>query len=192
MMTDEMPELDQVDASFFKSSRAHREPTEKQLDMIETLRAERGIPELTEDERKALSKEDASTEIDRLIKMPRQTTSKYKDVPAGRYALKTEVKTRYGMGWDTKTEWAFYKVDKPETGQWAGRVFLKKLASDDEYAIRGTLYRDVMDVILADPQKAMLDYGKEIKHCGHCGRTLTNEDSRNRGIGPVCAEKMGW
>ena len=28
--------------------------------------------------------------------------------------------------------------------------------------------------------------------CGHCGRTLTNEESRARGIGPICAGKMGW
>jgi hypothetical protein len=36
--------------------------------------------------------------------------------------------------------------------------------------------------------------GYEIRHvgkCGRCGRTLTDPDSINRGIGPDCAEMMG-
>ena len=28
--------------------------------------------------------------------------------------------------------------------------------------------------------------------CSLCGRTLTNDESRTRGIGPICIEKMGW
>lgn len=36
---------------------------------------------------------------------------------------------------------------------------------------------------------AMIRYGQEIGRCGHCGRTLTDEESRNAGIGPICASK---
>lgn len=32
-------------------------------------------------------------------------------------------------------------------------------------------------------------YGTELGHCGLCGRELTDESSRERGIGPTCAEK---
>ena len=35
-------------------------------------------------------------------------------------------------------------------------------------------------------------YGREIGRCGVCHRTLTNEESRMAGIGPVCREKSGW
>lgn len=34
--------------------------------------------------------------------------------------------------------------------------------------------------------------GRELGHCGVCGRTLTDEESRARGIGPICAENNGW
>lgn len=87
----------------------------------------------------------------------------------------------------------FFKVDKPTEGRWAGYTFVKVQASDDLYNIRDRAYRErILAIIAEDPQGAMLRYGKEIGKCGHCGRTLTNEDSRERGIGPICADKMGW
>lgn len=46
--------------------------------------------------------------------------------------------------------------------------------------------------IAADPKSAMLRYGQELGECGHCGRTLTNDESRAAGIGPVCARRKGW
>jgi len=50
----------------------------------------------------------------------------------------------------------------------------------------------ILALIAQDPQAAMLLYGREIGSCGHCGRTLTKDQSRERGIGPVCARGMGW
>ena len=102
------------------------------------------------------------------------------DVPAGRYAV--EIDGRLG----------FFKVDCPTEGRWAGYVFVKQMASDTEYPVRGARRGVVLDAIAADPQAASLRYGREIGACGVCGRTLTDEDSRARGIGPICADKMGW
>ena len=44
----------------------------------------------------------------------------------------------------------------------------------------------------AGPRDAMLRFGREIGSCGHCGRVLTNDESRRAGIGPVCLKKKGW
>ena len=44
----------------------------------------------------------------------------------------------------------------------------------------------------ADPQTAVVAYAKAWKACGICSRTLLNEESIARGIGPICAEKFGW
>lgn len=41
----------------------------------------------------------------------------------------------------------------------------------------------------AGPYEAMIRYGQEIGACGHCGRDLTNEESRAAGIGPICRNK---
>lgn len=87
----------------------------------------------------------------------------------------------------------FYRVDKPTEGRWTGYVFLKVQASDELFPIRDMEHRDsILKVIEADPQKAMLEYGLRIGRCGHCNRTLTDAESRARGIGPICAKAMKW
>jgi len=87
----------------------------------------------------------------------------------------------------------FYKVDRPTEGRWAGRIFLSVQASDELHAVRDRVRRDgILTEIEKDPKEAMLRYGREIGSCGHCGRTLTNEESRRYGIGPICRAKMDW
>jgi hypothetical protein len=102
-------------------------------------------------------------------------------VEAGRYALEVDGVTK------------FYKVDKPTEGRWAGYTFVNVQASDELYPVRNKIARDeILNLIAANPKEAMLRYGKELGHCGHCGRTLTDETSRSLGIGPVCRGKLGW
>jgi hypothetical protein len=87
----------------------------------------------------------------------------------------------------------FYVVDKPLEGKWAGRTFVSVQASDEKYPVKNPAMRaEVLALIAKNPKEAMLRYGLELGHCGHCGRTLTNEESRQYGIGPICRGKMGW
>ena len=109
-----------------------------------------------------------------------QAPTQQHDVPAGRYAVDTE-----------EGHLAFYRVDRPTEGKWAGYTFVKVQASDELHRVRGQAAKAVLAKIAVDPQAAMLRYGQEIGECGHCGRTLTDETSRARGIGPVCAGRMG-
>lgn len=101
------------------------------------------------------------------------------DVPSGRYAI------------DIDDTVKFYRVDRPTEGKWAGYTFVKVQASDDLHPIRGEGAKRVLAAILkAGPRKAMERYGQELGHCGVCGRTLTDETSREIGIGPVCRGDM--
>lgn len=50
----------------------------------------------------------------------------------------------------------------------------------------------IVDRIAEDPALAAARFGHQIGRCGVCGRQLTNDESRARGIGPVCAERNGW
>jgi hypothetical protein len=87
----------------------------------------------------------------------------------------------------------FYHVDKPTEGKWAGYTFLNVRASDEMYPIKNTEHKkSIMAEIAKDPKEASMCYGRELGHCGICGRTLTDEDSRECGIGPICAVKYGW
>jgi Family of unknown function (DUF6011) len=92
-------------------------------------------------------------------------------VPDGRYAIRHE---------DGVVR--FYKVNTPEDGKWKGRTFVEVQASDEFHPVRNHEQRGkILLVIKADPQTARV-----------CGRTLTDEQSRADGIGPVCKTKMGW
>ena len=44
----------------------------------------------------------------------------------------------------------------------------------------------------ANPEIAAVAFGKAWSTCAVCGLLLTNDESIERGIGPVCAEKFGW
>ena len=53
----------------------------------------------------------------------------------------------------------------------------------------------VKDTIMAaasDPLSAAIKYGKVSGECSCCGRELTDPNSIERGIGPICVTKFGW
>lgn len=105
------------------------------------------------------------------------------EVPAGYYAIDST----------GHNDLAFYRIDRPTEGKWAGRVFVKLVVGG--HADRNVA-RNQVDGILAriaadGPKAAAERYGRELGHCGRCGRELTDEESRAVGIGPVC-RAMAW
>lgn len=46
--------------------------------------------------------------------------------------------------------------------------------------------------IAADPLGKAIEHGRLTGRCAICNRKLTDEDSTDRGIGPICASKFGW
>lgn len=148
---------------------AHETALEKMVDMLA---------------RDAFTMPRASAWIERLKNMPNANIAAKPEAndlfPAGRYAV---------MGEDGVMK--FYKVDRPCEGKWAGYTFLKVQAGDDFHAVKGAAAKAILAKIAADPQAAMLAYGKLIGVCGACGRTLTDPVSRAMGIGPVCRERFG-
>jgi hypothetical protein len=131
-----------------------------------------------------LTKGEASRVIDGLKKCPKRAVSRdWPDIPAGRYAVVDPM--------DDVLK--FYHVDKPTEGKWAGYTFLSVRASDERYPIKNTEHKkSIMGEIAKDPKEASMRFGRELGQCGICGRTLTDEQSRARGIGPICAAKEGW
>lgn len=95
-------------------------------------------------------------------------------------------------------EVTFLKVDRVTTGKWAGWVFVKQvLGGGSEHPLgkqrpgdsyTGTFERLIRKV-LENPLEAARRYGLELGICSDCGRTLTNAESREYGIGPVCRGK---
>jgi len=86
----------------------------------------------------------------------------------------------------------FFEASLPQKGKWAGSLFLHEQAGDMFYRVRGwDRELAILTALGADVVAAVATYGQEIGDCGICGRTLTDEESRDRGIGPVCLRKMG-
>jgi cell pole-organizing protein PopZ len=203
--TPEAIRADQAAARAKREARTHRqeatvttEPTstpkpasEASINFLVKLSAER-TPHVAESVIRewaaTMGQRTVSSKIDELKKLPvvakaAEEATTTPDVPAGRYAV---------TGEDGATK--FYRVDRPTEGKWAGYVFVKVQAGDELHPLRGKAAKNaVLAKIVADGvQEAMLRYGREIGECGHCGRTLTNEESRELGIGPICRSKMGW
>jgi hypothetical protein len=110
-------------------------------------------------------------------------------IPSGYYAV-PEGTTRLKV-----------RINHVEKGRWAGYTFVDDGA---EYGNRrnygrqapdGTYQGDIADAlkaIAADPEAASTAYGKLVGRCGICNRQLEDAESIERGIGPVCAGKVGW
>ena len=85
--------------------------------------------------------------------------------------------------------------------QWEGMIFVK--AGDRKLgAIKAGKFERrfactdadeaAVVAVCADPSQAAIAYGKAWSICAVCSRTLTDDESIARGIGPICADKMGW
>lgn len=162
--------------------------TEKQVKFLTDL-LERKVHNFPETNVERLAKSFASRMIDALLKCddkPREAISSSKpvgtslpDIAAGYYAVNgTEADGR---------ETRFYRVDRPISGQHAGRTFLKVQSSNDFWPIhdRKEIERVLLEIAI-DPAAAGKRYGVEIGRCCRCNRVLTDDDSRAAGIGPVC------
>lgn len=135
-----------------------------------------------------LTKAGASKLIELLTALPLRkpepvnTLPGTETVPAGCYAIDST------EGAVNKT--VFYRVGRPDTGRWAGHVFVHRLEGGREIRVPRYQLYGVLGRIAENSLEASKAYGREIGKCGVCGHRLTNDDSRAAGIGPVCAAKF--
>lgn len=121
--------------------------------------------------------------------MPTQAPASWKtlpDVPAGLYAIPSL---------SGNNDLDFYKIDRPSEGKWAGFTFVKMVVGGHpEYSVRGLAkVQTIMNrIVEAGVRESAELYGREIGQCCKCNRTLTDDDSRRRGIGPECLKNSGW
>ncbi|MBV9869122.1 MAG: hypothetical protein JO214_00625 [Frankiaceae bacterium] len=107
-------------------------------------------------------------------------------VPAGSYALTIEDSS---VGNDL----AFYRVDRPTEGKWAGFVFVKLELGPETQRLSIPAQKSVLRRIAeVGAREASILYGQKIEKCGVCHTKLTNKESREAGIGPDCRKKFGW
>jgi len=83
---------------------------------------------------------------------------------------------------------AIYAVDA-DSDQYLGKIkdgrFMRVRECSDDQEAR-------IIAVCANPKAAAIAYGKRTGKCCICGRELTNHESIDLGIGPICAGRMGW
>ena len=162
-------------------------PSEKQIAFAKDLINTREVDNRDELLKRldTIDRKQASQWIDMLLKRPYVNVERPKiesNVPAGRYAI---------TGKDGTTD--FYIVNRPDKGRWSGYIFVSLQMGDEQRRVPLNQVQSILDRIESDgAESASKRYGLELGHCGVCGRTLTNADSLERGIGPVCAARHGW
>lgn len=133
---------------------------------------------------KTIGKREASAAIEALLPLHNRSHeyARWPSVVEGRYALYTGDGTV-----------AFYKVDRPTEGKWAGRIFVKLLigAPGHWHEMKASLETMARIEEMGAVESARL-FGYKSKSCGQCGSPLSNLRSRAAGFGEVCAAKLGW
>ena len=83
----------------------------------------------------------------------------------------------------------------PETGVNAGALYVKDAnkqylgkVKDGHYTGKSEA-KEALAVIAKDPRNAAIQYGRRTGTCACCGRSLSNHQSIELGIGPICAQK---
>lgn len=162
--------------------------TEKQLAFIERLLSER--PSFTL-ETPVTTKRNASRLIDKLLGMPKEVNQDaggnnslialLRNVPDGYYALQSKT---------GNNDFDFIVVRTKDTRRYINRY----LGGQGQVHISGTEQRAFAQMLTSfSPATLALIrqlFGKLLGHCGICGRSLTDETSRARGIGPDCWSRL--
>lgn len=86
---------------------------------------------------------------------------------------------------DSKNPGAIYVKGNEYLGKVAGGKFVRA------YACTPEMESEVLEALL-DPKAAAIRHGRLTGCCAVCSRPLTNKESVELGIGPICASKMGW
>ena len=78
---------------------------------------------------------------------------------------------------------------KTENGDYIGKVsdgkFFATRDATDEHKL-------AIETIANNPRDAAIKYGRQTGSCACCGRALSNKQSIELGIGPICANKWGF
>lgn len=102
-------------------------------------------------------------------------------VPAGRYAVPSAT---------GNNDLDFYDVDHGKAGsKWEGYIFVGRIIGGHGTPQRITKREQnaaLRAIVAAGVEHSLRLFGQTIGKCGHCGRPLTDADSRAKGIGPVC------
>jgi hypothetical protein len=157
------------------AARPVRPATEGQINYLRALVAERDTPVDPECADRITAEVTGFELASRLIEQ-------YKAMPRRAAAVPTHGirEGRYGFTPDGGTTTEFYRVTR------TGRI--KVWTAGGEWPYNGKL-NAALTWVKDNQRDAAILFGRLTETCGRCGRDLSDDDSRARGLGPDCAKK---
>lgn len=166
--------------------------TPKQERFLDSLLTDRVCPEQNAKDLRhrmetGLSKDDASKAISWLLDQPRKDGGSIdrapaapdpEVLPAGRYAIENE-----------EGDLRFYKLWRGDRKPTYFKLYVLHGPDDSEVPFRSAL-SILGKIVEAGPGECAIRFGHEIGECSTCGARLTNNLSRELGIGPVCGGRF--
>jgi hypothetical protein len=112
---------------------------------------------------------------------PRQTVN-FKSIPQGYYATKSAT---------GNNDLDFWFVRVPDDGKWAGYRFVRRIVGGrgPQQIHKSEQMAALRAILEAGVEAAGNLYADELGNCKKCGRDLTDDESRARRMGPICAGK---
>lgn len=176
--------------------------SEKQLAFIRSLMAERDTPKLDEQTLASMDMRHASQTIERLLALPRkpvvtvaakinfpEANETLAKVPNAKYAVPTDALRPYLVNTDLRGDLLFVEVRT-----YKDRKYVRRLhgAPGNFTRTRFSVADGVQVVaqIALDPAAAALAFSIAYTCCAACCAPLTDEESRARGLGPICAKRF--
>lgn len=127
-----------------------------------------------------------------IVEVPRTVTAKVTAeveppavaIPDGRYAVYNDDQSVNDI--------AFYEVENvTKTGKWEGWTFVRQIVGGDEQRLSQKQGKAILaKIAAAGVVESFQLYGRSTQKCGVCNTNLTNKESREYGIGPICREKL--
>jgi len=108
------------------------------------------------------------------------------DLPDGRYGVENVP--------GHKNKVSFFQLRTPKQGDWVGYQFTDQIVGHGKrYPVKEPDIRKKIHGLIKEQgvNECLMRFGIEFKHCGRCGRELTDDTSRAWGIGPDCRDILG-
>lgn len=107
---------------------------------------------------------------------------------------------RFAVRPDDFSPWQFLRLSRPTKGRHAGWLRVQSQHSDmlssvasirvgggaSQRYLHAPNYLTALRLLVCDPVRATIEYGRRKNRCSRCGKTLTDDRSRFYAIGPEC------
>ena len=166
--------------------------SDRQMAFIRSLVDEKQIPDmnwLNGRLSRPVTRQFASKLISRLLELENKPSQQALPLPE-KHQIPELPRSGYAIDYDGQLR--FYHVDRPTKGKYEGWTFVRERRSDGSKKLHYSQMLPVLEIIARNPVEAAERFGRELGECSCCHKSLTDETSRARGIGPVCAKERGW